>query len=163
MTRVWLLAPIAVATAMILPLACSEDEPASGTQTSSPTSNVASSTTSATTGGGGTPGTGGTAQGGNPQGGMAPGGGNIGGASMDNCSDCTDELENGACMAEFDACDQVPDDICKDWFDCYKDCIDNDFTAACFMACDTNAPTEATALKACMCANCSNACTPFCP
>jgi len=166
MTRLWLLAPFALAAVVILPLACGEDETtASSTQSSTPASNVATNAASTTgantggmTGGGGTPGTGGNAQGGMAPGGMAPGG-----ASMDNCDDCFNQAQNNACQAEADACDQVPDDVCNDWMDCYENCIDNDFTAACFMDCDNNAPPEATAFKTCVCGNCSNACVPFCP
>jgi hypothetical protein len=54
---------------------------------------------------------------------------------------------------------------CNAWRDCFAQCIDMNFTAACFDACDTANPNAAALsgpLTTCLCMTCSTQCAPFC-
>jgi hypothetical protein len=169
MTRVWWLATAAIGAIAIIPLACSEDETTSGAgpTTGSNTTTSSNTSTGTTTSSGGSAGmnAGGMNNGGMNNGGMNAGGG-PGGANGQNCEDCADNAENNGCQAEFEACMPGPQTPCETWWDCYTDdCFANDFTAACFAACDATrggGTPEAMALKACLCGECANACTPVC-
>jgi hypothetical protein len=88
-----------------------------------------------------------------------------GGMSFDDCETCLDPLVDGqgTCSADVEAC--LADATCEMWADCYDDCFNNDFTAACFNACDTMYPSASslyTALVTCVCGGCSAPCAPMC-
>jgi hypothetical protein len=101
-------------------------------------------------------GTGGDGEGGEGQGGMDPG---------EACNDCLEPLtkNNGACVTEFEACDD--DAMCNTWLDCVDDCGKDDWSTTCLDACDGASPEAATlfgALTTCGCMTCTADCGPYC-
>ncbi len=117
-------------------------------------------------GGGGSGGTAGSGGGTAGSGGTA-GGGGVGGndeIAAETCETCLDPLFDGgaACETPSETCQAAA--TCDMWIKCYDACFNN-FTAACYAACDqTHAAAMALwdPLRTCMCTPCAIECAPMC-